>query len=139
MSHWAEIDENNIVLRVIVGNNEDPNGDEGYQWLVNSLGGRWIQTSYNSNFRNKFAGIGDSYDEEKDIFIPAKPFTSWVFDAEEIKWNPPFAAPEAENSNEFYIWDEETNNWTLRTIVAYPSDDKNYEWDEATRSWVEVQ
>ena len=69
MSHWAEIDENNIVLRVTVGDNNDPNGDEGYQWLVTHLGGTWIQTSYNANIRGKFAGIGDFYDEVKDEFI----------------------------------------------------------------------
>ena len=68
MSHWAEIDNNNIVLQVTVGNNDDPNGDEGYQWLIDNLGGRWIQTSYNANFRGKFAGIGDIYDEAQDIF-----------------------------------------------------------------------
>lgn len=67
MSHWAEIDENNIVLRVVVGDNKLP--DEGYQWLVDKLGGRWIKTSYNSNIRGRFAGVGDIYDEEQDIFI----------------------------------------------------------------------
>lgn len=66
MAHWAEIDENNIVLRITVGDNNDP--DEGYSWLINNLGGRWIQTSYNANFRGKFAGIGDIYDEINDIF-----------------------------------------------------------------------
>jgi hypothetical protein len=69
MAHWAEIDENNIVIRVTVGDNNDPNGDEGYKWLIDNLGGRWIQTSYNANFRGKFAGIGDTYDEELDEFI----------------------------------------------------------------------
>jgi hypothetical protein len=69
MSHWAEIDENNIVLRVTVGDNNDPAGDEGYSWLVNNLGGRWIQTSYNGNFRKNFAGVGMIYDEKLDEFI----------------------------------------------------------------------
>jgi len=110
MSHWAEIDENNTVIRVTVGNNDDPNGDEGYKWLVDNLGGRWIQTSYNSNFRNKFAGIGDTYDENKDIFIPQKPFSSWVFDEEEIRWNPPIPYPKDEN---IYTWDEENLNWKI--------------------------
>ena len=59
MAHFAEIDSSNIVLRVLVTNNDDPNGDEGYQWLMDNLGGRWIQTSYNANFRGKYAGIGD--------------------------------------------------------------------------------
>lgn len=69
MAHWAEIDENNKVIQVTVGDNNDPNGDEGYQWLIDNLGGRWIKTSYNANFRGKFAGIGDIYDEQLDMFI----------------------------------------------------------------------
>lgn len=69
MSHWAELDANNKVIRVTVGDNNDPNGDEGYQWLIDNLGGRWMQTSYNGNFRGRFAGIGYSYDEELDEFI----------------------------------------------------------------------
>lgn len=68
MAHWAELDENNVVIRVTVGNNNDPAGDEGYSWLINNLGGRWVQTSYNANFRGKYAGIGDIYDEVNDIF-----------------------------------------------------------------------
>lgn len=68
MAHWAELDENNVVLRVTVGDNDDPNGDEGYQWLINNLGGRWIKTSYNATIRGKFAGIGDIYDEVNDVF-----------------------------------------------------------------------
>ena len=68
MAHWAELDENNVVLRVTVGDNDDPNGDEGYSWLVANLGGRWIQTSYNANFRGIYAGIGYIYDEVNDIF-----------------------------------------------------------------------
>jgi hypothetical protein len=69
MSHWAEINENNIVLRVTVGDNDDPNGDEGYQWLVDNLGGTWIKTSYNGNIRGKYAGVGDIYDPVADVFL----------------------------------------------------------------------
>jgi hypothetical protein len=69
MSHWAEIDNNNKVLRVLVGDNNDPAGDEGYQWLIDNLGGTWIQTSYNARIRGKFAGIGDTYNSESDLFI----------------------------------------------------------------------
>jgi hypothetical protein len=72
MSHWAEIDDNNIVLRVTVGDNNDPAGDEGYQWLIDNVGGTWIKTSYNGNIRGKFAGIGDYYDQEKDLFVSTK-------------------------------------------------------------------
>ena len=69
MAHWARIDDNNIVDWVVVGDNNDPNGDEGYQWLMEVHGGRWIKTSYNANIRGKFAGIGDWYDEVNDIFV----------------------------------------------------------------------
>ena len=69
MSHWAEVDENNVVLRVLVGDNNDPSGDEGYQWLIDNLGGRWIKTSYNGTIRGTFAGVGFVYDSERDIFI----------------------------------------------------------------------
>ena len=62
MSHWAEVDENNVVLRVTVGDNNDPSGDEGYQWLIDNVGGTWIKTSYNARIRGKFAGIGDTWD-----------------------------------------------------------------------------
>lgn len=67
MAHFAEIDENNIVLRVLVTDNDYPN--EGYDWLIENLGGRWIQTSYNGRIRGKFAGIGDYYDEQLDQFV----------------------------------------------------------------------
>jgi hypothetical protein len=68
MSHWAELNENNVVLRVLVCDNNDPNGDEGYQWLIDNLGGHWIQTSYNGNIRGRFAGIGFTYSQESDVF-----------------------------------------------------------------------
>jgi hypothetical protein len=72
MAHWAELDKKNVVLRVTVGDNNDPNGDEGYQWLIDNLGGRWVKTSYNGNIRKRYAGIGYSYNEDLDAFIPPK-------------------------------------------------------------------
>ena len=71
MSHWAEIDPNNKVIRVTVGDNNEP--DEGYQWLIDNLGGTWIKTSYNGNIRKNYAGIGFTYDEGRDAFIAEKP------------------------------------------------------------------
>jgi hypothetical protein len=71
MAHWAEIDENNIVLRVVVGSNDEP--DEGYQWIIDNLGGKWLKTSYNGNIRKNFAGVGSYYDEQRDAFILLKP------------------------------------------------------------------
>jgi hypothetical protein len=108
MSHFAEIDDNNIVLRVLVGDNDYPN--EGYDWFVENLGGTWIQTSYNGNIRKNFASAGFSYDSELDAFIPPKPFESWVLD--------------------------DTCNWTAPT--PYPTDDKLYTWDEDSQTWSEI-
>lgn len=72
MSHWAELNEDNKVIRVLVGDNNDPAGDEGYQWLIENLGGTWVQTSYNANFRYNYAAAGFTYDEESDAFIAPK-------------------------------------------------------------------
>ena len=84
MSHWAEIDENNIVLRVTVGDNNEP--DEGYQWLVDNLGGTWIKTSYNGNIRKNYAGIGYTYDESRDAFIPPKPEGNFILNEDTCLW-----------------------------------------------------
>jgi hypothetical protein len=73
MAHWAEIDLDNKVTRVLVGDNNDPAGDEGYQWLLDNLGGTWIKTSYNGNIRYNYAGIGYTYDPIDDAFIATKP------------------------------------------------------------------
>ena len=72
MAHFAEIDNNNIVLRVVKTDNDDVNGDEGYQWLIDNLGGTWIKTSYNNNIRYNYAGVGYTYDSVRDAFIPLK-------------------------------------------------------------------
>ena len=73
MAHWAELDENNIVIRVTVGDNNDPAGDEGYSWFVENLGGNWVQTSYSGSFRYNYAGIGFTYDPIDDAFIAPMP------------------------------------------------------------------
>jgi hypothetical protein len=82
MSHFAELDNNNKVIRVLVGDNNDPAGDEGYQWLIDNLGGTWVKTSYNGNIRYNYAGIGYSYDPDADAFIAPAPC-----DHEELKLN----------------------------------------------------
>ena len=69
MSHWAELDDSNKVIRVLVGDNNDPAGDEGYQWLIDNLGGTWVKTSYNGKIRFNYAGIGYTYDPIDDAFI----------------------------------------------------------------------
>lgn len=99
MSHWAEIDENNVVIRVLVGDNNDPNGDEGYQWLVDNLGGTWIKTSYNGNIRKNFAGIGFIYDAERDAFITPEPTDAkfiYEFNEETCRWVAIGRAPSVE-------------------------------------------
>lgn len=89
MSHWAEVDNTNTVLRVLVGDNNDPAGDEGFQWLIDNLGGTWIQTSYNGNIRKNFAGIGYTYDETRDAFIAPEPDDAIGFDEETCQWITP--------------------------------------------------
>lgn len=88
MAHFAEIDNNNIVVRVVVTDNNDPNGDEGYQWLIDNLGGTWIKTSYNNNIRKNFAGIGFTYDLERDAFIPQNPGSDYILDEDSCQWVP---------------------------------------------------
>lgn len=107
MSHWAEIDNQNKVLRVLVGDNNDPNGDEGYQWLIENLGGVWIKTSYNNNIRKQFAGVGFSYDPINDVFIRPQPFASWRLD-KNFDWQAPKPYPQ---DGSFYTWDEEEGDW----------------------------
>ena len=83
MSHWAEIDENNVVIRVLVGNNDET--DEGESFMK-SLGGVWIKTSYNATIRKNFAGIGYTYDEDRDAFIAPEPPNQIGFDEETCQW-----------------------------------------------------
>jgi hypothetical protein len=88
MAHWAELDETNTVLRVLVGDNNDPSGDEGYQWLIDNLGGTWVKTSYNGNIRKNFAGIGYLYDPIRDAFIPPKPEKDeWILNEDTCNWD----------------------------------------------------
>jgi hypothetical protein len=116
MAHFAELGENNTVLRVIVVNNSDcldESGNEseavGAQFCRKLLGGTWKQTSYNNNFRKRYAGPGYTYNPDLDAFIAPKPYPSWTLDA-----NTDWQAP-----------------------VAYPTDGKIYRWDEDSQAWVE--
>ena len=106
MSHWAEIDNDNKVIRVLVGNNNDPAGDEGYQWLIDNLGGTWIKTSYNNNFRKQYAGTGFSYDAVNDVFIAPQPFASWSLD-NDFNWQPPTPMP----TEGMWYWNEAEQVW----------------------------
>lgn len=104
MSHFAELNDNNEVIRVLVGDNNLPN--EGYDWFVNKLGGRWVQTSYSGSFRKQFASVGFTYNEDADVFIEKQEYPSWSLDAN-FDWQPPVAKPLIGN----YYWDEETISW----------------------------
>ncbi len=86
MSHWAELNAENKVIRVLVGDNNDPAGDEGYQWLLNNFGGTWIKTSYNGNIRFNYAGIGYTYDESRDAFIAPEPEGNLGLDETTCQW-----------------------------------------------------
>jgi hypothetical protein len=105
MSHWAELDSDNKVIRILVGDNNDPAGDEGYQWLIDNLGGRWVQTSYNSNFRGTYAGKGYSYNPDEDIFVTPQPYASWI--RQGSFWNSPIPKPNGGS----WSWDEENLMW----------------------------
>jgi hypothetical protein len=86
MSHWAEIDKDNKVIRVLVGDNNEPDEGEGF---MKSLGGTWVKTSYNGTMRKNFAGIGYTYDSNKDAFIAPKPGNDWIFNEETCQWELP--------------------------------------------------
>lgn len=105
MSHFAEINSDGVVQRVIVAEQDFINsGAVGDSF-------RWVQTSYNNNFRKQFAGIGYTYDKSKDKFIAPQPYPSWSLDASD-DWQPP---------------------------IPRPDDGKMYEWDELTTSWIEME
>ena len=138
MAHFARIDENNVVTQVIVVSNEDTsdtNGVEveeiGVAFCKKLLGAEtnWKQTSYNNNFRVRYAGIGYSYNAELNAFIPPSPFPSWVLVEETADWVSPLgAAPtlteEQITSRSFYRWNEDayqadnTTGWVLETPPA---------------------
>lgn len=108
MAHFAEIDNNNIVTRVLVI--PDDQEHRGQEYLANdlNLGGRWIQTSYNNNIRKQFAGIGFTYNEVADVFVRPQPFPSWTLD-NNFDWQPPIPWPDDKDC----MWDEATQSWII--------------------------
>ena len=106
MAHYAFLDENNIVTEVIVGIDETQliEGLEPEIWYGNFRNQKCLQTSYNGNIRGKYAGIGDFYNEDEDIFIAAQPFPSWT--REGSFWKPPKPQP-----SPFTYWDEKASDW----------------------------
>lgn len=156
MAHFAELNSDNIVLRVLVGCNLDVNahgGDQSEEAALNfgnkisfSPGGvKWVQTSYNNKFRKKYAGIGDYYDSTKNIFISKKPFNSWILDSNN-DWQPPVTKPTTQldtsiilgknNKNEDVYrlypisWDEDNLRWT-----SLDSNNQVLVWNSITLVW----
>jgi hypothetical protein len=118
MAHYAFLDENNVVTEVIVGKNE---GEEGINWELkygafrnqvckrtsyNTIGG--VHNSGGTPFRKNYAGIGYTYDEQRDAFIPPKPYNSWVLNETSCLWDPPTPMPQ---DDKMYTWNEETTSW----------------------------
>ena len=120
MAHFAEIDENGIVLRVLVVDNAQESNGQDFLANTLGLGGTWVKTSYNtvggvhSNggtpLRKNYAGIGYTYDSDRDAFIPPKPFASWTLDEDSCLWDAPVAYP---TDGAMYTWNEETTSWDL--------------------------
>ncbi len=133
MASFAKLNNNNIVERVESVVNEvikDSNGVEqesiGVQFLrtlYNEPNAVWKKTSYNTvggvhllggiPFRKNHAGIGYTYDSQRDAFIPSKPYNSWILNEQSCNWEAPVAYP---NDGQGYNWNEETQSWTLQTI-----------------------
>lgn len=111
MAHYAFLDEDNFVTEVIVGIDETEliEGVDPETWYSNFRGQVCVRTSYNSNIRGNFAGIGYKYDAEKDVFIAPQPFPSWSLNAETLTWDAPAKYPE--DGREYY-WDEGLVDWT---------------------------
>lgn len=115
MSHFAKLDENNVVVAVYRGRQED-DGKEAE--LCARTGDRYVQTSYNTHggihvlggrpFRKNYAGIGYTYDQTRDAFIPPQPFPSWVLDEASCLWEAPIPHPAGD---EIYSWNEQTQEW----------------------------
>lgn len=104
MAHFAQIDENNIVIQVLVVEQEViDSGEFGDP-------SKWIQTSYNNNIRKRFAGVGYTYDAEKDIFIEPQPYPSWTLDENE-EWIPPVECPAPDGDKLYRTWNEDSRKW----------------------------
>ena len=117
MAHFAEITEGNVVSRVIVVNNSsciDAEGNEseavGAAFCHSLLGGTWKQTSYNGNIRKNYAGVGFTYDEGRDAFIPPKTFSKWILNEDTCQWEAPVAYP---TDGERYTWNDNRGEWEL--------------------------
>lgn len=114
MAHFAELDANNVVLRVIVLDNTlEAAGEE---WCAANLGGRWKQTSYNRTFRKNYAGPGMIFDEARDAFMGTQPYPSWVLNEDTCLFDPPVPMP-ADSNLYPYKWDESTLTWIIDDLT----------------------
>jgi len=115
MAHFAELDENNIVLRVI--RVYDAHEADGENWCHNFAGGDWKQTSYNDRIRKNFAGIGYTWDVERDAFYAPQPYPSWSLDEDTCRWEAPVPYPEdADPTQGILVWDEDNIQWILEEM-----------------------
>lgn len=121
MAHFAQLNENNVVVQVIVVDNADiidKNGNEseqlGIDFCKTLLGSEtnWIQTSYNASFRKNYAGIGMLYDATRNAFLHAQPYASWTLNETTCRWEAPVAMP---TDHPFYDWDENSQQWVDKT------------------------
>jgi hypothetical protein len=112
MAHYAFLDENNIVTEVIVGKDETEllDGLDPETWYGNFRGQKCVRTSYNGNIRKNYAGVGFTYDEQRDAFIPPSPFASWVLDEDTCLWKAPTPRPKATETT-VWNWDEPSVSW----------------------------
>jgi len=110
MAHYAFLDENNLVTEVVAGIDETESieGLDPETWYGNFRGQTCKRTSYNGNIRKNYAGIGYTYDKERDAFIPPKPYDSWVLNEETCIWGPPTEYP---NDGLQYVWNEDNIVW----------------------------
>ena len=153
MAHFAELDNTNKVIRVIVISNEDVNANGGdlhpdAEIFVASIvphlesGVAWKQTSYNSNFRKQYCGPGDIYNSVKDKFISPQPFPSWYLDTND-DWQPPVNYPDTNKINGLIAnatWDETNRRWIGKTFddTTDPVTETDYVWDDANSQWKEI-
>ena len=142
MAHFAELDSNNVVQRVVVVGNDvetaaGPLGAndmhvDGETWCVNFFkGGNWKQTSYNNNFRKQYAGKGYTFDAAKNKFISPQPFDSWALDGND-DWQAPVTYP-TDTTDKMISWDEAGQKWTA-TDNSDPVN--NFNWDASALAWV---
>ena len=133
MAHFAELDSNNVVTRVVVVGNDCVPSDEhidGETWCINFFkGGNWKQTSYNNNFRKQYAGKGYTFDAAKNKFISPQPYTSWALDGND-DWQAPVTYP-TDTTDKNISWDEAGQKWT-----AKDQDNNSYNWDASGLTWV---